>query len=1081
MTQKITEAGTLYKTRTQKPGLVKNNETIIYSSAQYICEKPYTQSGEITLHCQPDYKAQPTWSSTNHTCTIPDCSRKYILTQQSGALVHPSHQHQTATSGHVTCAWEIQARGDSRITLHIRYLDLPDYSNTNLAVFDTGRPRPSRLFAARGGVEQVTVTSDTRRVSVVYRGGRDLEGHRGFYIEYTTSHGRRARDVNDVDTDDDVVSAETPIDTTIELQDQQTTLQEDTVTSPTDGDRSTDQGSSVGDGTDVSGPAVGETLPDVVTDNFPSDVTDGTLYSDVTDSPVQSTALTQSSDVTTSPSPALFVSSGSNGGADDSNDGWKIAVGVVIPLLVLLIGGVGGYILYRRKYPVRMIIGRDFAKFSNPEYQTQKRPISLVRDDADDYFATRSLGPDELNPVNRHIDYDNPAFVRDENDAVNEEEEEERKFRKEKPWLFKNSTEDVGRNDSRGFDSTDQSTDSVNSTDQSDKVSKSGSNASLDEEIDKLLSQQQPTPIPRTRRKLQRENATVTISDSSDEDKAEDEESKSNISTNDNDGKSTPDESENKDESGGESEYVKIAKTIFEQPTYEEVSEIVRSRARSMSLERAPVESRARSFSFDPWKSARKTSLRDGTVWVEHLKAVANRAVIVEGTGSGEFLVDESLLDGLPLEERDRCLSMSSVNSNPHLVTDLDESLGSSEEPQNLEVVESLVKQEEPHNSGEPHNSVISESKDDKEEASEIVDDKELDTSSEDENQPVSRSSSLSSAESKSSIDTVVHAVDSKPDNAGDQLPQDNVNTESVIEADSYPTENMDNLTLSTSNEITPENSDNQRSELSDVVQIDIQKHGADVVESVTSIHDKTYDAINVEELEPSTLKINTVEKEPDKNVEIKTTSIDEEFEELGDQQSSDTDSTSSHSSTKSANDRPNLLNLHQFSSKESDNVFMSPPPETPTAEFWNLPSLPETPAAEQITSGQFSEADVEHSDDSDTSEEDVSVGADGVQAPKLIKKISYSDSSSDTSDVSSQEPRDLSKVTRKILLPSASSASGGDETVEYSVDDISMYLDLGSDNVHDNITGAHLSLETETQHNVILKADLGEQDEIDV
>lgn len=218
ITQKTANTRSLYKSRIQIPSSPEDNETTIYSSAQYMCEEPYTQSGEITLHCQPDTNSKPTWSSTNHTCTIPDCSRKYILTKQSGTLVHPSLQQQRGTSGSVTCAWEIQATGNSHITLHIRYIDLPNCSHTNLAVFGTGRARPSRLFAATGNVERVTVTSETPRVNVVYQGVKDLQGHRGFYIEYTTSHSRWARDVNDVDTDDDVISADTPIDTAIPLQ-----------------------------------------------------------------------------------------------------------------------------------------------------------------------------------------------------------------------------------------------------------------------------------------------------------------------------------------------------------------------------------------------------------------------------------------------------------------------------------------------------------------------------------------------------------------------------------------------------------------------------------------------------------------------------------------------------------------------------------------------------------------------------------------------------------------------------------------------------------------------------------------------
>lgn len=58
-----------------------------------------------------------------------------------------------------------------------------------------------------------------------------------------------------------------------------------------------------------------------------------------------------------------------------------IVVGVVVPLIVIGIFIVVFYFWYRRKYPVRMVIGKDFAKFSNPAYNTRASTLTLVRDD----------------------------------------------------------------------------------------------------------------------------------------------------------------------------------------------------------------------------------------------------------------------------------------------------------------------------------------------------------------------------------------------------------------------------------------------------------------------------------------------------------------------------------------------------------------------------------------------------------------------------------------------------------------------------------------------------------------------------
>ncbi|CAG2227178.1 unnamed protein product [Mytilus edulis] len=56
-----------------------------------------------------------------------------------------------------------------------------------------------------------------------------------------------------------------------------------------------------------------------------------------------------------------------------------IAVGVVVPILILTIIGVVVYKWYRRKYPVRMVLGKNFSKFQNPVYNKKTSTLSLVR------------------------------------------------------------------------------------------------------------------------------------------------------------------------------------------------------------------------------------------------------------------------------------------------------------------------------------------------------------------------------------------------------------------------------------------------------------------------------------------------------------------------------------------------------------------------------------------------------------------------------------------------------------------------------------------------------------------------------
>lgn len=58
-----------------------------------------------------------------------------------------------------------------------------------------------------------------------------------------------------------------------------------------------------------------------------------------------------------------------------------IVVGVLVPIIIATIIGIIVYKLYRRKYPVRMVIGKNFAKFENPRYIKKTSTITLVRSD----------------------------------------------------------------------------------------------------------------------------------------------------------------------------------------------------------------------------------------------------------------------------------------------------------------------------------------------------------------------------------------------------------------------------------------------------------------------------------------------------------------------------------------------------------------------------------------------------------------------------------------------------------------------------------------------------------------------------
>ncbi|KAL3881702.1 hypothetical protein ACJMK2_028104 [Sinanodonta woodiana] len=71
-----------------------------------------------------------------------------------------------------------------------------------------------------------------------------------------------------------------------------------------------------------------------------------------------------------------------------------IVAGVLVPLIVIGIGLLVFYIWYRKKYPVRMVFGKDFGKFTNPLYDKRHSTLSLVRDDAHKFWEGNEAGLD---------------------------------------------------------------------------------------------------------------------------------------------------------------------------------------------------------------------------------------------------------------------------------------------------------------------------------------------------------------------------------------------------------------------------------------------------------------------------------------------------------------------------------------------------------------------------------------------------------------------------------------------------------------------------------------------------------------
>ena len=68
---------------------------------------------------------------------------------------------------------------------------------------------------------------------------------------------------------------------------------------------------------------------------------------------------------------------------EDGPSGVVIAIAVLVPVVTIAVIICLVYVWYRRRYPVRMVFGKDFATFSNPSYTKRSSTLTLVRDPND--------------------------------------------------------------------------------------------------------------------------------------------------------------------------------------------------------------------------------------------------------------------------------------------------------------------------------------------------------------------------------------------------------------------------------------------------------------------------------------------------------------------------------------------------------------------------------------------------------------------------------------------------------------------------------------------------------------------------
>ncbi|GAB1605848.1 hypothetical protein Ahia01_000867100 [Argonauta hians] len=208
----------------------------------------------------------------------------------------------------------------------------------------------------------------------------------------------------------------------------------------------------------------------------------------------------------------------------NGNDVGKIAVGIAIPVLILLAIGIGVYIWYRKKYPVRMILGKEFQNFTNPLYVKSTNTVEInINSQSPPSLVVKEPKPQDV-PGEDNLAYDDEADgckSTDFSENSQDPKEKEMGSSEDSSDLIKSTTEvsDIKSMEVINMDNNNDNIDSIQNDDESDIEVVSKESSSLPESAQISISEDL-VHIPQIVSKdhnFDSDNVLVSISDEDDD------------------------------------------------------------------------------------------------------------------------------------------------------------------------------------------------------------------------------------------------------------------------------------------------------------------------------------------------------------------------------------------------------------------------------------------------------------------------------------------------------------------------------------------------------------------------------------
>lgn len=415
-------------------GQVKLSGLMLGAIAVFTCNLGYEMIGEKKIICIFNNASKDLeWNREPPLCIFSNCSDQPNERNATAGIIVSPHKTSAGMSGILNCTWNIRLSDTTdlskTIEISVHYFNLSNC--LQIGGIDSDASGISINKICENLETPVNLTSRQKQISLRYFGSpNDTFGYKGFSVEYhvitipatattTATTLKTTTTTITTTTTTEAITTETTTETATEAT---TTQPPTTTTTPTPTPTPTTTAAPPPPTTTTEPPTtlpttessilpVDEDKVSIIVPLFPqSSLSSSGETNRVNKYDAEKIGFSSQHVVVYTGDKAITTSSVISAKNKGSKNSGAVAAGITIPTLLIIIIAVSIYIWYRKKYPVRMIVGKEFSNFTNPLYIKSSNTVSVEMNS--EFQKTKpqfSLVVDKPNPI-QNTGKDNLGF-----------------------------------------------------------------------------------------------------------------------------------------------------------------------------------------------------------------------------------------------------------------------------------------------------------------------------------------------------------------------------------------------------------------------------------------------------------------------------------------------------------------------------------------------------------------------------------------------------------------------------------------------------------------------------------------------